>query len=140
MENGHSRVLTRLEKRDRMVGAWMTSQVFTRVDFSDTIFEAARCENASFVTVDLRRADFRGAFLTNAFFLQCELAGATFSGALLTRTCFVACTGLEPETVRSLRERGAQVSKAVVPGLELRVTAGNGHGRCDATEDTKRLR
>lgn len=127
MENGHTRVLTPLEKQNRMVGAWMVSQVFTRVDFSDTIFEAARCENASFVTVDLRRANFRGAFLTDALFLQCELAGTTFPGALLTRTRFVACTGLEPEVVRALREGGAQVSRAVVPGFELRETAGNGH-------------
>jgi uncharacterized protein YjbI with pentapeptide repeats len=137
MENGHTRVLTSLEKQNRMMGAWMVSQVFTRVDFSDTVFEAARCENASFVTVDLRRANFRGAFLTDALFLQCELAGTTFPGALLTRTRFVACTGLEPEVVRALREGGAQVSKAVVSRLELRetpatVTAGRrdrGHER-----------
>ena len=123
MENGHSRVLTSLEKQNRMVGAWMVSQVFTRVDFSDTIFEKARCDNASFVTVDLRRADFRGAFLTNALFLHCDLAGASFPGAQLTRARFIACTGLEADLVRALRDRGAQVSESAVLGVQSPVSA-----------------
>jgi uncharacterized protein YjbI with pentapeptide repeats len=122
MENGHSRVLTPLEKQNRMVGAWMVSQVFTRVDFSDTLFEKARCDNASFVTVDLRRADFRGAFLTNALFLHCDLAGASFPGAQLTRARFIACTGLEAEVVRALRDRGARVSASAVPGMQTPVS------------------
>ena len=115
MEQGHSRVLTLLEKQNRMVGAWMVSQVFTRVDFSDTIFEKARCEKVSFVAVDFRRADFRGAFLTNTLFLHCELGGARFPGATLAGTRFIACSGLEPDVVRALRERGALVSEALVP-------------------------
>jgi uncharacterized protein YjbI with pentapeptide repeats len=122
MENGHSRVLTPLEKQNRMVGAWMVSQVFTRVDFSDTIFEKARCENASFVAVDLRRADFRGAFLSNALFQRCDLAGAKFPGAQLTRARFMACTGLEPAVARALRDRGAQVSESAAPGVQSPVS------------------
>jgi uncharacterized protein YjbI with pentapeptide repeats len=122
MENSHSVVLTPLEKQSRMVGAWMVSQVFTRVDFSDTIFEKARCDNASFVGVDLRRADFRGAVLTNALFLHCDLAGARFPGAQLSRARFLACTGLEPEVVRALRDRGAQVSESAVPGARSPVS------------------
>jgi len=118
MGDDHSRVLTRLEKQNRMVGAWMVSRVFTRLDFSDTIFEKARCEQASFVAVDLRRADFRGAFLTDALFRDCALAGARFPGATLARTRFIACSGLESDLVRALRERGAEVSEAVVPGRQ----------------------
>ena len=116
MENLHLQVLTALEKQHRMVGAWIVSQVFTQVDFSDTIFEKARCDNASFVTVDLRRADFRGAFLTDALFLYCELAGARFPGAQLARTRFIGCTGIEADAARALRDRGAQVSDSVGPG------------------------
>ncbi len=116
MENLHSQALTALEKQTRMVGAWLVSQVFTRLDFSDTIFEKARCEHVSFICVNLRKADFRGAFLTGAHFLECELAGARFSGATLTGARFVACSGLEPDLVRALRERGAEVSDSRGPG------------------------
>jgi Mg2+ and Co2+ transporter CorA len=122
MEHGLSQVLTRQEKQTRMMGAWMGSQVFTRIDFSDTVFEKARCENASFVAVDLRRADFRGAFLTDAMFLRCELAGARFPGAQLTRTHFISCAGLEPGMVRALRERGARVLDLPVPAVQSPVS------------------
>ncbi len=109
MENSHSPVLTALEKQHRMVGAWIVARIFTHVDFSDTLFEKARCDDAKFVGVDLRRADFRGAFLTNVLFLRCELAGARFPGAQLAQARFIACTGLEADAARALRGRGAQV-------------------------------
>lgn len=113
MANACAPILTPLEKETRMVGAWMVSKVFAGVDFSDTIFEKARCENTAFVAVDLRRADFRGAFLGSALFLHCDLRGARFPGAHLARARFIACAGLEPEAAHALRARGAEVSERV---------------------------
>jgi len=102
--------LTPLEKQSRMLGAWLRAERFAGVDFSNTLFEKARCEAAMFVEVDLRRADFRGAFLQDARFVGCDLAGATFPGADVTSAQFIDCWGLEPRIVTSLRQRGAHVS------------------------------
>jgi uncharacterized protein YjbI with pentapeptide repeats len=92
-----------------MLGAWLNGERFVAVDFSNTSFEKARCEDAMFVEVDLRRADFRGAFLPGARFVRCDLTGARFPGADVTSARFIDCRGLEPGAVASLRQRGADV-------------------------------
>jgi hypothetical protein len=107
--------LTTLEKQSRMLGAWLRGGRFAGIDFSNTLFEKARCEAAVFVEVNLRRADFRGAFLQDARFVRCDLAGATFPGADVTSAQFIACWGLESCAVTSLRQRGAHVSDERIP-------------------------
>jgi uncharacterized protein YjbI with pentapeptide repeats len=107
-------VLTRLEKRSRMVGASLTSQRFARVDFSDTVFVKANCANAVFLNVDLRGADFSGALLTNVLFLGCEFGNTGFTGATVTQARFIACTGLDQEAVRFLSDGGAKLPRGAV--------------------------
>jgi uncharacterized protein YjbI with pentapeptide repeats len=98
-----------------MVGAWLSFRCFVSVDFSATLFEKARCDNAEFVDVDLRRADFRSANLTNTLFLRCDLSGCRFPDSTLAGTRFLSCAGLDPAAIPSLRIRGADVRPEGAP-------------------------
>jgi len=79
------------------------------VDLTDAVFTRSDCEGVRFVDVDLRRADFRDARLTSASFILCDLADARFESAAVTSAYFVGCRGMLPETIRTLRARGAMV-------------------------------
>lgn len=109
MHRNRVQILTSLEKEGRMIGARLPWHRFSGVDFSDTVFANANCANAAFIDVDLRRADFREALLTNVLFVRCDCEGAEFAGASVTRARFIACSGLGTETVRLLRQGGADV-------------------------------
>jgi uncharacterized protein YjbI with pentapeptide repeats len=123
-------VLTPLEKRGQLAGARLTSQRFSGVDLSDTVFARSDCGDGVFIDVDLRRADFRQSLLTNALFLGCDCTGAEFAGASLARARFVACSGLDAQMVRLLREGGAELIRdACPPAVTSRRDAAAPRGR-----------
>jgi uncharacterized protein YjbI with pentapeptide repeats len=107
----YRRVLTPLEKQCELKGACFVSQIFCRVDLSDAVFFAARCENTRFVEVSLKGADFRGAILINALFARCDLQDADFREAQVMGARFISCPGLKPSTARGLQVDGAIISE-----------------------------
>lgn len=109
MPSSYLSVLTPAERQTRLIGAWLNAHRFQGVDLSDCLLEKTSCDAAIFEEVNFRRANFRSASLRRAHFIGCDLTDAVFPAALVAGAKFVACHGLTADTIRLLRERGAQV-------------------------------